>query len=185
MHRDIKPENLLLDKDGRVKIADFGTAKMLGTDTSVPDVSESQPAATRQYMAPEQKEHRVTDHCADILQPLQQSVMRDGEDTLMFFNGCVTHAMRKVPRHGDFRVQDDHGGTVHPYEPSDAQIEFAQRAMAACQPAPAYGRVDLVRDNHGNFAVMELELIEPGLWLRSHPPATTAFADAIAKIVQA
>ena len=74
---------------------------------------------------------------------------------------------------------------MHPHEPSIAQIEFAQRVIAACQPAPAYGRVDLVRDNHGNLAVMELELIEPELWLRNHPPAATAFADAIAKIVLA
>ena len=57
--------------------------------------------------------------------------------------------------------------------------------LAACQPAPAYGRVDLVRDNHGNLAVMELELIEPELWLRNHPPAATAFADTIAKLVLA
>ena len=120
-----------------------------------------------------------------ILQPFQQSVMRDGEDTLMFFNGCVTHAVRKVPKPGDFRVQDDYGGTASPHEPSAAQIEFAQRVIAACQPAPAYGRVDLVRDDHGNLAVMELELIEPELWLRNHPPAATAFADAIAKIVLA
>ena len=48
-----------------------------------------------------------------------------------------------------------------------------------------YGRVDLVRDNHGNFAVIELELIEPELWLRNHLPAATAFADAIAKFVLA
>ncbi len=118
-----------------------------------------------------------------ILQPFQQSVMDHGEDTLMLFNGQFTHAVKKVPKTGDFRVQDDHGGTVHPHEPSDAQIEFAQQAMAACASAPAYGRVDLVRDNDGNLAVMELELIEPELWLRNHPPAATAFAAAIAKIV--
>ena len=65
VHRDIKPENLLLDKEGRVKIADFGIAKMLGEDTST-GVGESQPAGTPQYMAPEQKEHQRTDHRADI-----------------------------------------------------------------------------------------------------------------------
>jgi predicted Ser/Thr protein kinase len=66
VHRDIKPENLLLDKEGRVKIADFGIAKILGAESSGVGLTETQPAGTPQYMAPEQKEHRVTDHRADI-----------------------------------------------------------------------------------------------------------------------
>ena len=66
VHRDIKPENLLLDKDGRVKIADFGVAKMLGEQDGGVGAAESQPAGTPQCMAPEQKEHRRTDHRADI-----------------------------------------------------------------------------------------------------------------------
>jgi tRNA A-37 threonylcarbamoyl transferase component Bud32 len=66
VHRDIKPENLLLDKEGRVKIADFGIAKMMGAESSGVGLWESQPAGTPQYMAPEQKESRRTDHRADI-----------------------------------------------------------------------------------------------------------------------
>ena len=68
VHRDIKPENLLLDKNGRVKIADFGIARMLGDDAggSAGDAAESQPAGTPQYMAPEQSSHLRTDHRADI-----------------------------------------------------------------------------------------------------------------------
>ncbi len=66
VHRDIKPENLLLDKDGRVMIADFGIAKMLHADSSDVGLAESQPAGTPQYMAPEQKDRAVADHRADI-----------------------------------------------------------------------------------------------------------------------
>ena len=66
VHRDIKPENLLLDKEGRVKIADFGIAKLLHADVSDVGLADSQPAGTPQYMAPEQKAHRNTDHRADI-----------------------------------------------------------------------------------------------------------------------
>jgi tRNA A-37 threonylcarbamoyl transferase component Bud32 len=66
VHRDIKPENLLLDKDGRVKIADFGIAKMLNENDTSGVLTESQPAGTPQYMAPEQKAHRAADHRSDI-----------------------------------------------------------------------------------------------------------------------
>ena len=67
IHRDIKPENLLLDKEGRTKIADFGIAKMLGADASNVGVLETQPAGTPGYMAPEQKsEPEKVDSRADI-----------------------------------------------------------------------------------------------------------------------
>lgn len=115
-----------------------------------------------------------------ILQPFQDGVTRDGEDTLMVIGGRYTHAVRKRAKPGDFRVQDDHGGTVHPLTPTAEQIGLAERAMASCDPPPVYGRVDLVRDNAGRLAVMELELIEPELWLRFHPPAADALAAALA-----
>jgi serine/threonine protein kinase len=66
VHRDIKPENLLLDKTGRVMIADFGVAKMLNAESPDHGFVDSQPAGTPQYMAPEQKDHHRTDHRADI-----------------------------------------------------------------------------------------------------------------------
>jgi glutathione synthase/RimK-type ligase-like ATP-grasp enzyme len=116
-----------------------------------------------------------------ILQPFQRDVLANGEDTLMVFEGRYSHAVRKLPKAGDFRVQDDYGGSVHPRRPTDEQVELAERAMAACHRLPAYGRVDMVRDESGRYVVMELELVEPELWLRDHPPAAMAFAEAIAR----
>jgi len=116
-----------------------------------------------------------------ILQPFVEEIMRNGEDTLMVLNGRYTHAVRKIGKPGDFRVQADHGGTIRDLIPTAEQIELAERAMAACRPRPAYGRVDMVRDNEGKLAIMELELIEPELWLRQHPPAAKELAAAIAK----
>ena len=125
---------------------------------------------------------------AFLLQPFQDTVLAGGEDTLMVMGGRYTHAVRKRPKAGDFRVQDDHGGSVERLRPEAAQVDLAERAMAAC-PAdlaatpPAYGRVDLVRDNDGRWVVMELELFEPELWLRQHPPAAEAMVEAAVGIL--
>ncbi len=119
-----------------------------------------------------------------ILQPFIQDVVDTGEDTLIVIDGKVTHAVRKVAKQGDFRVQDDHGGTVHPYTPTDEQVKLAELAINACKPTPVYGRVDMVRGNEGRWEVMELELIEPELWLRNYPPAAEVFADAIIRYIE-
>ena len=68
VHRDIKPENILIDKRGRVKIADFGLAKLLGSSPDVPNLTGThQVMGTPMYMAPEQMEGtRGVDHRADI-----------------------------------------------------------------------------------------------------------------------
>lgn len=119
-----------------------------------------------------------------LVQPFLPDVMATGEDTLVVIDGSFTHALRKRARPGDFRVQDDHGGTVHDCRPSVVQMELAEAAMAACPRRPAYGRVDMVRDREGRHVVMELELVEPELWLRRHPPAAAALATAIARVVE-
>lgn len=116
---------------------------------------------------------------AFLVQPFLASVPLQGEDSLMLFGGRLTHAVRKLAKPGDFRVQDDHGGTVTGCAPAAEQIELARRAVSALQPAPAYGRVDMARDDAGRWVVMEVELIEPELWLRRHPPAADAFAEEI------
>ncbi|NBR07453.1 MAG: hypothetical protein EBT92_17055 [Planctomycetes bacterium] len=118
-----------------------------------------------------------------VYQPFLESILTQGEDTLMVFDGKYSHAIRKLAKPGDFRVQDDHGGTVHEYQPDTEQIEFAEKAMAVCSPLPSYGRVDMVRDNQGKLALMELEMIEPELWLRKHPPSANLFARSIARVV--
>ena len=122
-------------------------------------------------------------HEAMLVQPFQADILRTGEDTLMVFGGRYSHAVRKVAKPGDFRVQDDHGGTVHEHRPGPDQVALAEQAVAACSPVPVYGRVDLVRDNNGRLAVMELELIEPELWLRFHPPAADQFAAGLVALL--
>jgi glutathione synthase/RimK-type ligase-like ATP-grasp enzyme len=113
---------------------------------------------------------------AMILQPFQQQVLEQGELSLMVIDGQVTHAIRKTAKHGDFRVQDDWGGTVHEHSATAEETAFAEAAVRAVPFDVLYARVDLVRDNHGQLAVMELEMIEPELFFRFHPAAAERLA---------
>jgi glutathione synthase/RimK-type ligase-like ATP-grasp enzyme len=118
-----------------------------------------------------------------LLQPFQKSVLKQGEISLIVIAGQYTHAVHKVGKPGDFRVQDDHGGVVFPHAASAVEIALAERAVAACDPLPAYARVDLVRSNDDRLVVMELELVEPELFFRFEPSAAEKLADEIAKRV--
>ncbi len=120
-----------------------------------------------------------------MLQPFQRDIVERGERTLMLIDGRFTHAVRKVPKAGDFRVQDDHGGSVHAYSPTADEIAFAERAIAVCDPTPLYGRVDMIRDNDGRLAVMELELVEPEMWFRLCPAAAEALAEGLVRRLEA
>ena len=119
-----------------------------------------------------------------LLQPFMADIQRTGEDTLMIRGGTYTHADRQIAQKDDFRVQDDYGGTVEPLDPSDEQVDLALRAMQASGFDLVYGRVDMVAGEQGEPLVMELEIIEPELWLRFHPPAAELFAQAIAREVE-
>jgi glutathione synthase/RimK-type ligase-like ATP-grasp enzyme len=120
----------------------------------------------------------LREHCL-LLQEFLPSVLSDGEVSLIVIAGRCTHAVRKRAKGGDFRVQDDHGGTVAAHRPQPGEVVFAERAVAACPGSAAYARVDVVRDRMGALAVMEVELLEPELFFRFHPPAAQACALAI------
>jgi glutathione synthase/RimK-type ligase-like ATP-grasp enzyme len=114
-----------------------------------------------------------------ILQEFQESVLTEGEVSLVMLGGQFSHAVRKRAKPGDFRVQDDFGGTLHPYEPDAEEIRLAGQALQHCQELPLYARVDLIRDRHNKSCVSELELIEPELWFRRNPEAAIRMARLI------
>jgi glutathione synthase/RimK-type ligase-like ATP-grasp enzyme len=116
---------------------------------------------------------------AMMLQPFQQKIVSEGEVSMMVFNGQYTHAILKKAKAGDFRVQDDFGGSVHDYTPTAEEIQFAVNCVHACDEMPLYARVDIFNDNNGNIALAELELIEPELWFRNHPEAAHVLAKAV------
>lgn len=123
---------------------------------------------------------RLLQNEAFLVQPFQDSIVEQGEKTIVVMGGKATHGILKRAKSGDFRVQDDHGGTVHDLEPSEQDLAFAARAMQAAQSLlghrALYGRVDFVTDSAGLPALMELELVEPELWIRCAPHCAGPFA---------
>jgi glutathione synthase/RimK-type ligase-like ATP-grasp enzyme len=121
---------------------------------------------------------------AFIIQEFLTPIEVFGEISLILFNGEFSHAVLKKAKPGDFRVQDDHGGTVHNYVPNLKEIHFAETAVKACPEMPVYARVDISIDNYGQLVLIELELIEPELWLRHNKTFAKTMAKAIKKHIK-
>lgn len=117
-----------------------------------------------------------------MLQEFQESIASKGELSLMFFGTFFSHAVVKRAKPGDFRVQDDHGGTVGLHNANQREIDFALEVVQACDELPVYSRVDILEDNEGNLALAELEIFEPELWFRFQPKSATVLAKTIKKI---
>lgn len=115
-----------------------------------------------------------------MVQPFLRSIVEKGEASAFFFNGILSHAVRKIPKPGDFRVQEEYGGDIVASSLSEQEFRLAAKAMAALPTVPLYARVDMVGLPDGNLALIELELIEPSLYLRTDREAPSRFADAIA-----
>lgn len=113
-----------------------------------------------------------------MIQPFLSSVVEEGEYSLFYFGGCYSHAILKVPQQGDFRVQEEHGGQLLAVEANIAQQEIAQRALEAMPAQALYARVDLVRQEN-EWAIMELELIEPSLYFNLDTSSPARFVKAL------
>jgi glutathione synthase/RimK-type ligase-like ATP-grasp enzyme len=113
-----------------------------------------------------------------MVQPFLPSLEEQGETSLIFIAGELSHAVRKRPATGDFRVQSIWGGTVGPTQLDASQMELAERTLALLEEPPLYARVDLVKDLDDEPCLIELELIEPNLYLTTDPDAAARLADA-------
>lgn len=123
----------------------------------------------------------LTARTRTLVQPFVEEVVEKGEWSLVFIDGAYSHAVLKRPRAGDFRVQEEHGGSAQVLEPSAEVIASARGVLAAAGPmgtGSLYARVDgcVVGDA---FVLMELELIEPTLYLGTSRTAADRLADAV------
>jgi glutathione synthase/RimK-type ligase-like ATP-grasp enzyme len=152
-----------------------------------PVVSGAARATSRVRRTSAAADQPALDQClraeAMLVQPFVEGVLEQGEVSVMVIDGAATHAVRKVAKPGDFRVQDDHGGTVHEHAASAEELAFATRAVASCGHEQLYARVDMARDAAGSLRLMELELIEPELFFRFQPNAADRLAEAVARVL--
>jgi glutathione synthase/RimK-type ligase-like ATP-grasp enzyme len=119
-----------------------------------------------------------------LIQPFMASIAAHGEYSLMLFAGRFSHAILKTPKSGDFRVQPHLGGTERPCEAPDGAIRLAKAALAAAPAEAVYARVDMVADDEGTLRIMELELIEPALWLQHAPDKGAGFASTVRRAIE-
>ena len=118
-----------------------------------------------------------------LFQEFLNSITEKGEISLIMIDRKFTHAVKKIAKKGDFRVQDDHGGKVEKYYPSQTEILFAEQCIENSPFSPIYARVDIVYDNKNKISLSELELIEPELWFRNNPESAKLLAEKIKKLL--
>jgi glutathione synthase/RimK-type ligase-like ATP-grasp enzyme len=114
-----------------------------------------------------------------MAQPFQRSVERQGELSLVFVEGEPTHALRRRPAPGDFRVQGEYGGSQEPVEASGQALEIGREALRLAPGEPLYARVDLLADERGSLRLIELELIDPSLYLSAERAGSATLARAL------
>jgi glutathione synthase/RimK-type ligase-like ATP-grasp enzyme len=120
-----------------------------------------------------------------LIQPFLDQVGGEGELSLIFFEGRFSHAIRKVAAPGDFRTQPEWGGHISAYRPELDVMAAAERILRSVDEPLLYARVDMIRDAHRKPVLMELELIEPDLYLAHDPDQGQAFAGAVRRAIDA
>jgi hypothetical protein len=109
-----------------------------------------------------------------MVQRYMREVETSGERAIVAIDGEVTHSVRKSPR-----FTGDPERVSPAIAPSPDERLFAERTLAAVGERLLYARVDVIRDDDGALRLAELEVIEPSLFLRCHPPALERFVSAI------
>lgn len=117
---------------------------------------------------------------AAMIQPYLDTIETQGETSMLFFGGHLSHVVNKRPVPGDFRIQVQYGGvyTALAAAPEGA-LALARQTLAAIDAPLLYARIDAVPDVDGRWLLMEAELIEPDFYLGVDPRAGAGFAHAV------
>ncbi len=120
-----------------------------------------------------------------LIQPFLPAVGEEGELALFYFGGRFSHAVAKVAAPGEFRVQFQFGGQATPIDPPPEALAAAEAVLKAAGRPLSYCRIDLIRALDGRLALMELEAIEPDLFLEHAPDGGAMFGVAVKQALQA
>lgn len=117
---------------------------------------------------------------AAMIQPYLSTIESEGETSMLFFGGRLSHVVNKRPASGEFRIQLQYGGTYTalPHAPAGA-LALAGQVLEAIDTPLLYARIDAVPDADGQWLLMEAELIEPDFYLGTDPDAGARFAQAV------
>jgi glutathione synthase/RimK-type ligase-like ATP-grasp enzyme len=113
-----------------------------------------------------------------LVQEFVGEIETGGEWSLVYVGGEFSHAVHKLPRSGDFRVQHEHGGTYRKATPPEELSRMASRILERFAPEALYCRADMVLRSQGP-TLMELELIEPLLHFELAPAAAEHMAELL------
>jgi glutathione synthase/RimK-type ligase-like ATP-grasp enzyme len=114
-----------------------------------------------------------------FLQPFIEEI-HSGERSYFYFNGEFKYAIKKTPKEGDFRVQEEYGGIITVHSPDTEELKEAEKAVLSVKEHdPLYLRVDAVVTKSGQWKLMELEAIEPSMFFRVVDGAAESFAASI------
>jgi glutathione synthase/RimK-type ligase-like ATP-grasp enzyme len=116
---------------------------------------------------------------AVLIQPFLPEITDEGEWSMFFFGGAFSHAILKTPVAGDFRSQPMFGASFKSVTPPPSMMRAAEGVLGKLPEAPLYARVDGVRRGD-DFLLMEVELIEPYLFLPADPGAIDRYVRAVA-----
>ena len=119
-----------------------------------------------------------------IIQPYLPEIETKGETSLIYFGGEYSHSVGKVPQPGDFRVQPEYDGIISAVDPGPDALAAAEHILAAVEEDLLYARIDLATGLDGRPALIELELIEPDLYLGYDPGRGSKFAAAVLREVE-
>jgi glutathione synthase/RimK-type ligase-like ATP-grasp enzyme len=119
-----------------------------------------------------------------MIQQYLPAIETEGEWSLIYFDHEFSHSVRKRPRASDFRVQKDHGGSVEPATPPSTLTAFAKASLQLLPYPATFARVDLVEQD-GRIYLMEIEVIEPELFLNYAPESAQRLPNSILRELSA